>query len=98
MSSLEDPPQSWWDSTPSRPNRQPKIPGMVGRKTHSGDASEPEETGRLATAAVLYAHSVQHFVLAFFSDHLLELRHNLVPSRHHRFHFILGEIVRGFFC
>ncbi len=42
--------------------------------------------------------SVQHFVLTFFSDQLLEQRHNLIPAHHHRLHFILGEIAVGFFC
>src|SRR6266403_5996542 len=27
---MGDPPQSWWDSTPLRPNGQPKKTGMVG--------------------------------------------------------------------
>src|SRR5207248_9154845 len=40
--------------------------------------------------------SVQHFVLSFFRDQLLELCHDLVPSRHHGLHFILGEITLSF--
>jgi hypothetical protein len=43
-------------------------------------------------------NSVQHFVLTILSDQLLEMRHNLVPSRHHRLHFLLGEVLLGFFC
>jgi len=42
--------------------------------------------------------SVQRFVLTLFSNQLLEIRHNLVASRHDLFHFTLGEIVLGFFC
>src|ERR1700719_4079107 len=42
--------------------------------------------------------SVQHFFLAFFSDQLLEPFDNLIPSHHHRRHFILVEIAFGLFC
>ena len=41
-------------------------------------------------------NSVQYFALTFFSDHLLERLHDLVPSLHYRLNFILGEIVLGF--
>ena len=37
-----------------------------------------------------------HFLFTFFGDQLLELHYDLVPSRHHRLHFILGEIMLGF--
>jgi len=39
---------------------------------------------------------VEHFLLSFFRDELLELRHDLVAPRHHGFHFIFGEIMLGF--
>ena len=40
---------------------------------------------------------IQHFLLTFFRDQLLELRHDLVPPRHHRLYFILVQIMLGFF-
>ena len=41
--------------------------------------------------------SIQHFVLTFFSDQPLEVRHDLVPPHDHRFNLILGQIVLGLF-
>jgi hypothetical protein len=46
--------------------------------------------------ATLSRQSVQHCALPLFRDHLLELRYDLVPSRHHGLHFIFGEIMLGF--
>ena len=41
--------------------------------------------------------SVEDFHLSFFRDQFLELRHDLVPPRHHRLYFLFTQIVLGFF-
>src|ERR1700681_4762230 len=46
--------------------------------------------------------SIQHRILTFFSDQLLEVLNDLIPSRHHRFNIIFVQIVlclfRHFLC
>ncbi len=39
---------------------------------------------------------VQHLVLAFFSDQLLETIDDLVPSRHDCFEFVLSQVMLCF--
>ena len=61
---------------------------------HSPNICEPScLTNKLqagVSGAVESRDSVQHFVLTFFGDQLLEAVHDFVASRHHGFYFIFG--------
>src|SRR5882672_8528827 len=40
---------------------------------------------------------IEYFVLTFLRDEFLELRHDFVPPRHQKFHFLFVQIVLGLF-
>src|SRR6267154_143052 len=70
------------------------LPGSPARNVICNPNTRPWEPER---ASFYSRNSVQHFVLTFFSDHLLELPNNIVPPRHHCLYFVLGEVMLGFF-
>lgn len=72
------------------------LPGLI--RTREGACLACWRRNVLVDARVLpRSRLIEYFFFTLFRDHLLKLRHNLVPSRHYTLNFFFGQIMLSFF-